>query len=240
MKMIIKINHLEVSFGNFYALKDINLDLTAGRITGFIGPSGAGKTTLIRAIVGRQKVHAGTITVFGQAAGSASLRSKISYMTQELSIYPDLNVTQNLRYFATMRGVPKQDLPELTRKLLQTVDMTPQNKQLGAKLSGGQKQRLSLAIALIGQPALMVLDEPTVGLDPMLRDQIWQLFGELTKQGISLIITSHVMDEAARCEDLVLIRNGTILAHDTPQALCRRTNSRNVEQSFLKLVKGEQ
>lgn len=237
MNAAIKIKNLSVLFENkFKALDDVSLDLPEGKTIGFIGPSGAGKTTLIRAIVGRQKVREGSTTVLGLPAGSAQLRSQISYMTQEVSVYPDLTVIQNLRYFATMFGVKRNELRRLTAELLETVDMTRQADQLVSNLSGGQKQRVSLAIALIGKPKLMVLDEPTVGLDPVLREQIWRLFRRLASDGTTIIISSHVMDEAERCDDLVLIRDGKVLAHESPENLCRQTGKDSVEQSFLKLV----
>ena len=160
-------------------------------------------------------------------------------MTQENSVYPDLSVKQNLTYFAIMHGLKRTEAKKLIDEILVMMEMTNQTKQLARSLSGGQKQRLSLAIALIGSPELLVLDEPTVGLDPLLRDQIWKTFRALVKQGKNIIISSHVMDEAERCDDLVLIRDGKVLAHDSPQGLCRATNSTTVEQSFLKLVERE-
>jgi ABC-2 type transport system ATP-binding protein len=151
-----------------------------------------------------------------------------------------LTVVQNLRYFATMRGLKRRERSRVVAELLTTIDMQAQAEQLVGSLSGGQKQRVSLAVALIGNPHLMVLDEPTVGLDPVLREQIWTLFRKLVRNGTTLIISSHVMDEAERCDDLVLIRNGKVLAHDTPEELCRKTETTTVEQSFLKLVMEQQ
>lgn len=237
MTSVIKIEKLTVVLGgSIEALKDVNLELFDDKIVGIIGPSGAGKTTLIRSIVGRQKLQQGSVTILGLPAGSRKLRSQLNYMTQAVSVYEDLTVIQNLRYFATMRGLNRQTAIDTIPTLLVDIDMTDQANQLVHSLSGGQKQRVSLAIALIGQPKIMVLDEPTVGLDPLLRDQIWQLFHKLKARGISIIITSHAMDEAERCEDLILIRDGQILAHDSPQELCTKTGSKTVEQSFLKLV----
>lgn len=225
-----------MAFGHFRALDNVTLTIPAGHIVGFIGPSGAGKTTLIRVIVGRQHLSSGSATVLAHPAGTAPLRSQVSYMTQETSVYSDLTVVQNLRYFATMRGLKQRERSRVVTELLTTIDMQAQAEQLVGSLSGGQKQRVSLAVALIGNPHLMVLDEPTVGLDPVLREQIWTLFRKLVRNGTALIISSHVMDEAERCDDLVLIRNGKVLAHDTPEELCRKTDTTTVEQSFLKLV----
>lgn len=237
MQPAIEIKNLSVKLGGHYrALKNINVDLPAGKIIGFIGPSGAGKTTLIRSIVGRQRLSGGSITVNGLPAGSAKLRSQMSYMTQEISVYHDLTVGENLRYFAVMFGLKRKDVGRAVADILRTVDMSQQANQLVDDLSGGQKQRVSLAIALIGYPRLMVLDEPTVGLDPVLREQLWQLFHKLAQDGTTIIISSHVMDEAERCDDLLLIREGEVLAHDSPRKLCEQTGAKSVEQSFLKLV----
>ena len=235
----VKASGVSVLFDDFRALDDITLELPTGKIVGFIGPSGAGKTTLIRALVGRQKLTDGTITVLRLPAGSAALRPRLSYMTQGNSVYPDLTVRQNLRYFSTMFGIKQPHVTNEVRRLLEVVSIEPQADQLVRSLSGGQKQRVSLAVALIGEPELMVLDEPTVGLDPVLREQIWDIFRKLAAGGTSLIITSHVMDEAERCDDLVLIRDGRVLAHGSPSGLCEQTGTKTVEQSFLTLV-GEQ
>lgn len=222
--------------GSYHALKHVSINLPAGKIVGFIGPSGAGKTTLIRSVVGRQRLSEGSITIDGLPAGSAKLRSRISYMTQEASVYSDLTVKENLRYFATMLGISRKDMGATISEILRTVDMISHANQLVGKLSGGQKQRVSLAIALLGYPKLMVLDEPTVGLDPVLREQLWKLFRDLAAKGTTLIISSHVMDEAERCDDLLLIRDGELLAHGTPKELCAQTGTHSVEDSFLTLV----
>jgi len=226
--------------GHYHALKRINVDLPAGKVVGFIGPSGAGKTTLIRSIVGRQRLSSGSITINDLPAGSPKLRSQISYMTQEVSVYGDLTVKENIHYFATMFGIRRNAMREAISNILHTVDMTEHANQLVSKLSGGQKQRVSLAIALIGYPKIMVLDEPTVGLDPVLREQLWRLFRELAANGTTLIISSHVMDEAERCDELLLIRNGELLAHGSPAELCAQTGTHSVEDSFLKLVGAKQ
>jgi ABC-2 type transport system ATP-binding protein len=237
METAIEIKNLDVVLSKkFKALKDVSVGLSKGSIVGFIGPSGAGKTTLIRAIVGRQKFAKGSIAIFGITAGDKRLRSQVSYMTQEASVYGDLTVTENLEYFATMMGVKRRDMKTEITRLLDEVDLKGQAKQIVGSMSGGQKQRVSLAIALIGQPKLMVLDEPTVGLDPALREQLWSLFRKLSASGTTLVISSHVMDEAERCDELILIRGGEILAYDTPIGLCEKTGTDSVEKSFLKLI----
>jgi ABC-2 type transport system ATP-binding protein len=240
MKNAIEISHLSVRLsGYFEALKDINTTINRGKITGFIGPSGAGKTTLIRAIVGRQRIEEGTINILGQPAGSPSLRPKISYMTQELSIYTDLSVQENVRYFARMAGFRGKRANGVSNEALARVDLTDKAKVLVSNLSGGQKQRVSLAIALLGDPELIVLDEPTVGLDPVLREQLWALFRELAVAGKTIIVSSHVMDEAERCDDLLLIRNGKLVASGSPEELCKDTGTKTVERAFLKLAGGQ-
>jgi len=239
MEVMITARDVSVVLGGRYqALKQVSFELEQGKITGFIGPSGAGKTTLIRAIVGRQRIKAGTITVLGQKAGSPGLRSRVSYMTQEASVYSDLTVQQNVLYFARMLGFRGKQAAEVCAQALARVAMTDKTGVLVSSLSGGQKQRVSLAIALLGDPELLVLDEPTVGLDPVLREQLWGLFRSLAQDGKSLIVSSHVMDEAERCDDLLLIRDAQLVAHDTPQKLCQQTGTKTVEQAFLKLAGG--
>jgi ABC-2 type transport system ATP-binding protein len=237
MASIISIDSLSVILGrNFTALDNVNLELPSGKIIGFIGPSGAGKTTLMRVIVGRQRLSAGTVTVLDKPAGAADLRRRLRYMTQEISVYDDLPVGENIRYFARMFGLRGKALSSNAGDVLAAVAMTDKKSVLVRDLSGGQKQRVSLAIALLGDPELLVLDEPTVGLDPVLREDLWKLFRRLNDSGKTIIISSHVMDEAERCDELLLIRDGRIVAQGTPRELCERTNSKTVEQSFLALA----
>lgn len=233
----VEIDSLSVTLGGDTAvLRRVSAQFMKGSITGIIGPSGAGKTTLIRSIVGRQKLTSGSIVLLGESAGSAVLRKQISYMTQETSVYPDLTVAENLNYFAKMYGLRPALRKTRIAEVLQLLDMTRQKHQLVSRLSGGQKQRVSLAAAMLPEPQIMVLDEPTVGLDPVLREEIWQLFHQLAATGITIIISSHVMDEAERCDDLLLLRDGRLIAHSSPAALRRQTGSRTVEQSFLALI----
>ena len=237
METAVSVKNLSVTLGgNVKALKNVSVELPKGQAVGFIGPSGAGKTTLIRCIVGRLHFTKGEIRIFGEPAGSPNLRKRMSYMTQELSVYPDLTVKENLRYFATMMGHNRKSANAITAEVLESVDMPEKADSLVSDLSGGQKQRVSLAIALIGSPELMVLDEPTIGLDPVLRDSLWKIFHSLTKRGTTLIVSSHSMDEAERCDDLVLIRDGHVIAHSSPDELRQRTNTKTIEESFLKLV----
>lgn len=221
--------------GRFTALHDIDVGLPAGKVVGFIGPSGAGKTTLIRSIIGRQKISRGSIDIYGKRAGSAELRPQIGYMPQQAAAYADLTVRQNLRYFAKMKGLGNGE----AEAVIKETELSDRAGHLVSMLSGGQRSRVSLAIALLGKPKLLVLDEPTVGVDPVLRRQLWQLFRHLADDGSTLIVSSHVMDEAGRCDDLLLIRDGRVLAHDAPGKFCERTGSRTVEEGFLKVVEGD-
>jgi ABC-2 type transport system ATP-binding protein len=229
----VEVQHLRVNRGGREVLHDISLAVAAGSVTGLLGPSGGGKTTLMRAIVGVQEIESGTVTVLGHEAGSSALRNRVGYSTQTPAVYADLTVAENLRYFAAVLGAPASDIA----RVIGEVGLTGTEGQLAGSLSGGQHSRASLAVALLGTPELLVLDEPTVGLDPVLRDDLWKLFGRLAASGVTLLISSHVMDEAARCERLLLIREGEILADDSPANLRADTGTDDLEQAFLRLVR---
>jgi len=216
------------------ALAGVTFAITPGKITGLIGPSGSGKTTLMRAIVGAQELTGGMLEVLGLSAGSRQLRSKIGYVTQSPAVYDDLTTLQNLQYFAAVLGVPKTDV----ERVLKQVDLTKQASQLVGSMSGGQRARVSLAVALLGSPELLVLDEPTVGLDPVLREHLWALFDSLAAEGRTLVISSHVMDEAERCPELLLLRDGKVLNHGTHSELLKQTGTPNVQAAFLQLAGG--
>ena len=201
-------------------------------MTGLLGPSACGKTTLIRSIVGVQKVTGGTVRVLGEPAGRPALRRRVAYMTQSPSVYADLTVAENLRYFARVLGAPAGAIA----RALTAVDLTDAEHQIVSTLSGGQRSRVSLAAALLGRPDVLILDEPTVGLDPVLRRDLWDLFHRLAADGATLLVSSHVMDEAARCDRLLLMREGRILADTTPAELRERTGEQEMEAAFLRLV----
>jgi ABC-2 type transport system ATP-binding protein len=229
----VTVERLQVSRGGREVLHGISLEVPQGSITGLIGPSGCGKTTLMRAIVGVQLIDSGTVTVLGHEAGSRQLRDRVGYSTQSPAVYADLTVAENLKYFAAVLGAPAADV----QRVIDAVGLAGTERQLAGSLSGGQHTRASLAVALLGTPELLVLDEPTVGLDPVLRDDLWQLFNRLAAEGVTLLISSHVMDEAGRCERLLLMRDGYILADDTPANLRTSTETTDLEQAFLRLVR---
>ncbi|WP_406286620.1 ABC transporter ATP-binding protein [Streptomyces sp. NBC_00209] len=231
---------LTVQRGSRTVLKGLDFTVEPGRITGLLGPSGCGKSTLMRAVVGTQAKVTGTLQVLGSPAGHPSLRPRVGYVTQAPSVYTDLTVRQNLDYFAAILqpGRAHRDTRhEAVTRALTEVDLTSHEDALAGNLSGGQRTRVSLAVALLGTPDLLVLDEPTVGLDPVLRRDLWQLFHTLvTGRGTALLISSHVMDEAERCHRLLLMREGEILADDTPDALRAAAGADTVEAAFLHLV----
>lgn len=214
-------------------LNKLDFTVEAGKVTGLIGPSGSGKTTLMRVIVGVQKCE-GELLVLGKDAGHKSLRRKIGYVTQSPAVYPDLTVQQNLRYFGALVGAGKKVIDQV----IDQVQLGKQKKQLVESLSGGQKARVSLAVALLGDPELLVLDEPTVGLDPVLRRELWGLFADLAKQGKTLLVSSHVMDEAERCDNLLLLREGKLLWNDSRDGLLAHTHKKDVGSAFIAMIEG--
>lgn len=228
----IEIESLRVVRGGKEVLPGLSIGIQAGRITGLLGPSGCGKTTLMRAIVGVQIVAGGRVTVLGLPAGTRELRSRVGYVTQAPAVYDDLTVGANLRYFAKILGAAS----ERVAAVVETVGLTGYGDKLVSQLSGGQRARVSLATALLNEPEVLVLDEPTVGLDPVLRQELWTTFHELADRGTTLLISSHVMDEAERCDELILMREGLILAHASPADVLLQANASTVEEAFLNLV----
>jgi len=230
----LEVRDLRVVRGGRTVLDDLHVDIAPGTVTGLLGPSGCGKTTLMRSIVGVQKTDGGEVRVLGRPAGHPSLRHRVGYVTQAPSVYADLSVAENLQYFAAVLGAPRSAIARVVGQ----VGLEGRERDLVARLSGGQRARVSLAAALLGAPDLLVLDEPTVGLDPVLRHELWELFHSLADAGATLLISSHVMDEASRCQHLLLMREGRIIADDTPAALLARTGAREIEEAFLALVAG--
>jgi ABC-2 type transport system ATP-binding protein len=227
---------LRVRRGEKLVIPDLTLEVKAGSVVGLLGPSGCGKTTLLRAIVGVQIVEDGEVTVLGVPAGAAELRPRVGYVTQAPSVYGDLTVRENLAFFARILSAPKGRIDEV----IATVGLGDFEQRMVQVLSGGQRARVSLATALLGDPEVLVLDEPTVGLDPLLRRDLWAAFHRLADDGKALIVSSHVMDEAANCDELALMRDGRLLEAATPQRIIERTRAKDLTEAFLRLIQQDE
>ena len=236
MDAAVTVTDLVVHRGARRVLQEVSCTVPPGRVTGLLGPSGSGKSTLMRALVGVQLVRSGSVTVLGLPAGAPALRSRVGYVTQAPSVYADLTVRENARYFAALygRGSAAADAA------VADVGLSDAAGQLVENLSGGQRGRASLACALVGEPELLVLDEPTVGLDPVLRVELWSRFHALADAGTTLLVSSHVMDEAGRCDRLLLLREGRLLSDSTPGELRARTGADDLEEAFLSLVRSSE
>ena len=228
----VEVERLRIVRGGKVVLRELSCSVARCSVTGLLGPSGSGKSTLIRAIVGVQNVAGGDVRVLGSQAGAKELRARVGYMTQASSVYGDLTVRENLRFFASVLDVSR----DRVEQVIAEVALQEEADRVVERLSGGQRTRVSLAAALLGEPELLVLDEPTVGLDPMLRRDLWRLFRELAEQGATLLVSSHVMDEADRCDSLLLIREGQLLAQATPAELRARTGAEQLDEAFLRLI----
>jgi ABC-2 type transport system ATP-binding protein len=229
---VVAVRDLVVQRGRVRAIRGLTFRSAPGQVTGLLGPSGCGKSTLMRAIVGVQVLSGGSVEVLGLPAGHRRLRHRVGYVTQAPSVYDDLTVAENLRFFARVLGVAVGEAD----RCLEVVDLRDRRDHVVSRLSGGQRSRVSLAVALLGRPDVLVLDEPTVGLDPVLRRDLWAMFHELAAAGTCVLVSSHVMDEAERCDRLLLMREGALLADETPAELLARTHTDDVEAAFLSLV----
>ncbi|MEV0895513.1 ABC transporter ATP-binding protein [Actinoplanes sp. NPDC049802] len=236
MSQAIEVHDLVVKRGKRTVLDGFSCVIPRGSVTGLLGPSGSGKTTLMRAIVGVQIVASGTVTVLGHPAGSVPLRRKIGYLTQAPSVYADLTVVENARYFASLYGLKAAAADEA----IEAVGLTSARGQLVVNLSGGQRSRASLACAIVSRPEVLILDEPTVGQDPVLRDELWDHFRRLAAEGATVLVSSHVMDEANRCDRLLLIREGVLVADDTPAAVKAAAGVDDLDQAFLNLIRRQE
>ncbi len=233
----ITVEGLLVERGGREVLHEVSLSVASGSVTGLLGPSGCGKSTLMRSIVGVQIVAAGKVIVLGQAAGAGDLRRRVGYVTQAPSVYSDLSIEENLRYFAAIVGASRERIAET----IETVGLGGRKGQVVGSLSGGERSRVSLATALLNKPELLVLDEPTVGLDPLLRAELWASFHELAHdEGTTLLISSHVMDEASECDSLLLMRDGALLEQITPNELRAQTGKDDLGQAFLAVIERAQ
>ena len=228
----VQVEDLVVRRGKRDVLRGLSCAIPPGAVTGLLGPSGSGKTTMLRAIVGVQQIHSGSVRVLGEDAGSTGLRGRVGYVTQSPSVYGDLTVAQNVAYFAAIAGVDRT----MVSQVLDQVGLGSAAGQMVATLSGGQASRVSLACALVAEPTVLILDEPTVGLDPVLRVELWTLFHQLADGGASLLVSSHVMEEAGRCDQLLLLREGHLLAAETPAVIRERAGTDDLEEAFLQLI----
>ncbi|MGA8746524.1 MAG: ABC transporter ATP-binding protein [Solirubrobacterales bacterium] len=231
----IAVQGLRVRRGGRPVLHGLSCSVPRASVSGLLGPSGCGKSTLMRAIVGVQVIEAGRVQVLGEEAGSPSLRPRIGYLTQAPSVYGDLTVRENLRFFARVLGVGEGGTQEAIAK----VAMEAAADQVVSRLSGGQQARVALASALLGDPEVLVLDEPTVGLDPLLRRDLWATFAELASAGATLLVSSHVMEEAEHCDRLLLMRKGELLGSESPDGLRRQTGHQQLDDAFLALIEAE-
>ncbi|HJQ44593.1 MAG TPA: ABC transporter ATP-binding protein [Jatrophihabitantaceae bacterium] len=231
--VVVECNDLRVVRGGAVVLPAFSCQVREGTVTGLLGPSGCGKSTLLRSVVGTQIVAGGRISVLGLPAGDRALRTQVGYAAQSASVYLDLTVAENIRYFATSVSAPADDVD----RVLDAVDLAQYADRVVGRLSGGQRNRVSLAVSLLGTPRLLVLDEPTVGLDPVLREQLWTLFHDLAEHGVTLLVSSHVMDEAERCDELMLMRDGALVAQAAPDDLRTRTGADSMDAAFLSLIR---
>ena len=231
MKNAVEVHDLVVVRGGREVLRHLDISIGGG-VTGLLGPSGCGKSTLLRSLAGVQRLAGGSVRVLGEEAGSRALRDRIGYVTQAASVYDDLTVAENLAFFARVLGVGR----DAVDRTIESVDLGGHRDQVVGRLSGGQRSRASLAVALLGEPDLLVLDEPTVGLDPVLRRDLWALFHRLADRGAAVFVSSHVMDEADRCDRLLLMREGRIIADGTPAEIRQKTGADDIESAFLSIV----
>lgn len=235
MERLIKIEKLSKSFGEQKVLDKIDFKLESGEIVGLIGPSGSGKSTLIKTMLGMEKADEGEALVLDYKMPKREILSNIGYMAQSDALYEMLTGYENLEFFGKMKGVPSDKLKKEIEYIAEIVDLTDDLKKLVSKYSGGMKRRLSLAIALIGSPELLILDEPTVGIDPSLRKNIWKELFKQRDNGVGILVTTHVMDEAELTDKVGLLLNGNIIDFDTPQQLIEKNNVKTIEEVFLKV-----
>jgi len=227
----VSVEGVSKSFGKFQALNGVTLRVRKGEIYGLLGPNGAGKTTLIRIVCGLLTAQSGTVTVLGQRMPKVAVLRRIGYMTQQAALYPSLSVEENVRFFAAINGAE-----DGVKDALELVHLYDRRGSVVNTISGGMRQRCSLACALVHRPDLLLLDEPTVGVDPQLRVQFWESFRRMATNGTTIIVSSHVMDEADRCQRLGLIQYGRLLAEGSPTEIRNMGGSQNLEQAFLALA----
>lgn len=235
---IIEVENLRKIFGKLVAVDNISLRVQAGKIYGILGPNGAGKSTTIRMLCGVITPTSGTATINGLDVykDAELIKKQIGYMSQKFSLYEDLTVMENLRFYSSIYGIKKSDRDERIKQLVKMAGLKDREHQLAGTLSGGWKQRLALGCALIHKPKILVLDEPTAGVDPVARRVFWELIYKLAAQGITVLVTTHYMDEAESCDEISFVFNGSILAQGTPKGLIEKNKVGNLEDVFIKYV----
>lgn len=230
----IRLDHVGKRFGDKTVLRDISLEVPQAEIFGLLGPSGSGKTTLVKMIAGIDETSAGEVYLFGQKMPRLDMMSRIGYMAQSDALYTELTAQENLEFFGALFGLKSSRRKRRIREVMELVGLTDALKRPVRLYSGGMKRRLSLAVSLLHEPPVLILDEPTVGIDPVLRQSIWQELGSLSAAGTTIVVTTHVMDEAEKCHRLGMIRDGQLIAVGTPESLKRDTNAETIEQAFLR------
>ena len=240
MQNAIEISNIHVRFGKTEILSDVSVDIPEGRIIALLGPSGTGKTTLVKAVMGMNPLFSGSIMVFGKPVPSFAAVSEIGYMAQTDALYEDISALDNLLFFGSLYGVTGKTARDRALQLLDFTELTDDRGKLVKKFSSGMKRRLSLAIALMNAPNLLILDEPTVGIDPLLRSKFRSQFQRLKEQGCTIFMTTHVMDEAMTCDEVLLMRGGSIIAHGTPQTLIQRVDAADLEEAFLRYIRSSE
>ncbi|MRG87436.1 ABC transporter ATP-binding protein [Salinibacillus xinjiangensis] len=233
MSSMVKVNGLAHSFGREDVLKEIDLTVSRGEIFGLLGPSGAGKTTLVKMIVGILEPDEGGIFIGDEKVPSLDLMRSIGYMAQSDALYQELSAKENLDFLASIYGLNKQERKEAIHDVLQIVNLQDHKNKIVNQFSGGMKRRLSLAASLMHKPNLLILDEPTVGIDPVLRQSIWEELTKLKENGMTILVTTHVMDEAEKCDRLAMLRDGYVIACDTPEKLKENKQVESLEGAFL-------
>ncbi|MCX6728956.1 MAG: ABC transporter ATP-binding protein [Candidatus Saccharibacteria bacterium] len=236
-KKVVTFSGVVKEFDGFKALNDLSFSINEGGLYGLIGPNGAGKSTAIRIMTGLIKATEGEVDILGYKPQDADVRPLVGYMPQEMALYQDLTVRENLEFFGKLYSISKKDLKKRIADLLDFVELSKWDKTIIANLSGGMKHRTSLAVALLSKPRLLILDEPTVGVDPELRASFWQRFEDMRADGTTILLTTHYMDEARRCEKIGLINHGRLIAEGTPKELLILTGTHNLEDAFLSLAR---
>jgi ABC-2 type transport system ATP-binding protein len=236
----VEARQLVKQFGKLRAVNNLSMTIQAGETFGLIGPNGSGKTTLIRMLVGLVQPTSGTIRVLGERMPGAKVMAQVGYMTQLSALYLDLTAWENMRFFANIYGLRGKEQSARIEEMLARVNLADRARDVVGTFSGGMRQRLSLACALVHRPRLALLDEPTVGVDPELRRSFWEYFHQLNREGVTIIVSTHHLDEAARCTRLGLMRFGELLAQDTPQALLRQAGAQDMEEAFLYFANREE